>query len=68
MKMYDDHELRVEVKVRALRPRPYKWEIYEGNEPMWIEQSKDSFSSEAKAREAARPALERLWAKQRGKS
>jgi len=49
--------LRVEVKVRALRPTPYKWEIYEGDRPRCIKQSAGSFRSERAAREAGNVAL-----------
>ena len=59
---YDSEEegYRVEVKHRALPPSPYKWEIYEGSNPMWTEQSKITFKSHRKAEEAGNEALRKL--------
>ena len=52
---------RLEVKRRDPHPpTPYKWEIYEDDEPLWVEQSVESFPSKGKAVEAGTEALLRL--------
>jgi hypothetical protein len=51
---------RVEVKPRGPYPAPWKWEIYEDGNPLWVERSLDSFFSRSEAEQAGRAALERL--------
>jgi len=53
-------ELRVEVKHRGKPPSPYYWEIYRGDEPMWIERAVDGYPTYGDAFEAGQTALVRL--------
>ena len=55
-----DATLRVEVKVREKPPNPFKWEIYRGNEPMWIERAMHGYATERDACDAGQAALTRL--------
>ena len=55
-----DATLRVEVKVREKPPNPFKWEIYRGNEPMWIERAMHGYATERDAYDAGQAALTRL--------
>jgi hypothetical protein len=52
--------LRVEVKVREKPPNPFKWEIYRGDEPMWIERAMHGYSTERDAYDAGEAVLARL--------
>jgi hypothetical protein len=58
--MSKDGALRVEVKVREKPPNPFKWEIYRGSEPMWIERAMLGYPTEQAANEAGQAALERI--------
>ena len=58
---------RVEVKHRSQPPSPWKWEIYHGDQPIWVEQSRESFQSRDAAFQAGSEALERLRATTRKK-
>jgi hypothetical protein len=60
--MADDREaeLRLEIKHRDTPPTPYKWEIYRGSEPFWLERSMESYRTEREAAEAGRRALDRI--------
>ena len=51
---------RVEVKHRSQPPSPWKWEIYHGEQPMWVEQSRDTFRSRDAAFQAGTEAIKRL--------
>jgi hypothetical protein len=51
--------LRVEVRARAPRPSPYRWEIDDGDNPLPVERSDGTYRSAAKAREAGNAALMR---------
>ena len=53
-------ELRVEVKHRGKPPSPYYWEIYRGDEPMWIERAVDGYPTYGDAFEAGQTALVHL--------
>ena len=55
----DGAALRVEVKVREKPPNPFKWEIYRGSEPMWIERAMHGYPTERDAYDAAQAALTR---------
>ena len=64
----EDIGYRVEVKHRALPPSPWKWEIYRGAEPMWVEQSRETFRSRDEALKAGAEALSRLLEKRSNRS
>jgi hypothetical protein len=51
---------RVEIKHRAKPPRPYKWEIYKDNDPIWVERSMDSYASREDALRDGEVARQRL--------
>jgi hypothetical protein len=50
----------LEVKPRGPYPAPWKWEIYQDGNALWVERSMDSFFSSFEAEQAGRAALERL--------
>jgi hypothetical protein len=52
--------LRVEVRARAPRPSPYRWEIYDGDAPLPIKHSEDNFRSEKAARVAGDATLAQM--------
>jgi hypothetical protein len=60
-KMSENHAvLRVEVKAQEKYPSRFKWEIYRGSEPKWIERAMLGYPTERAAYEAGQAALERL--------
>ena len=48
----DRATLRVEVESARKTPNPFKWEIYRGSEPMWIERAMHGYSTERDAYDA----------------
>ena len=53
--MSENHAvLRVEVKAQEKYPSRFKWEIYRGSEPMWIERAMLGYPTERAAYEAPR--------------
>ena len=53
-------DLRIEVNMHDEPPTPYKWEIYRGDEPMWIERAVHGYRTSQEAEEAGHVALLRL--------
>ena len=49
-----------EVKAQEKNPNRFRWEIYRGGEPMWIERAMLGYPTERAAYEAGQAALERL--------
>src|SRR6266436_5864779 len=59
--MSDDFaELHVKVRHRNRPPKPYKWEIYRGNDPIYIKRAMYGYPTEQAAANAGEKALRRL--------
>jgi hypothetical protein len=59
--MSENHAvLRIEVKAQEKNPNRFRWEIYRGSEPMWIERAMLGYPTEGAAYEAGQAALERI--------
>src|SRR5258707_6275541 len=59
--MSDDFaELHVKVRHRNRPPKPYKWEIYRGNDPICIKRATDGYPTQQWAANAGEKALRRF--------
>jgi hypothetical protein len=60
-KMSKDHAaLRIEVEAEAKNPNRFRWQIYRGSEPTFIERAMLGYPTERAAYEAGQAALERI--------
>ena len=53
----DSADLHVKVRHRNKPPNPYKWEIYRGNDPIWIKRAMHGYPTEQAAANAGEKAL-----------
>jgi hypothetical protein len=59
--MPKDHDaLRIDVRAEEKYPNRFRWEIYRGSEPMWIERAMLGYPTKQAAYEAGQAALERI--------
>jgi hypothetical protein len=56
----DSAELHVKVRHRNRPPKPYKWEIYRGNDPICIKRAMHGYPTQQAATNAGEKALRRF--------
>src|SRR5437870_6409132 len=57
----DSAELHVKVRHRNRPPKPYKWEIYRGNDPICIKRATHGYPTQQWAANAGEKALRRFF-------